>query len=123
MKTMTELHKNGHLGITSHRKKDYLKTAGQTSDATKEAKSSVKKTMKDIQEYCQKNPGKAMGIAAAVASVVSVALVKALSEKRSTNEKLFSDLFRKGETVWNFVKDGAKPAFQKIKKSMEAARE
>jgi hypothetical protein len=36
---------------------------------------------------------------------------------------VFSDLFRKGETVWNFVKGGVKPAVQKIKKSMEAANE
>lgn len=102
----------------SNMKQDYMKAAEKVTDAAKEAKSTARDSFKNVQKYCRENPGIAMGIAAGVGVLVSLALVKAFSEKESENEKMISDLFRKGEKMWNQFKSQGESAVKNIQEAV-----
>lgn len=122
MKTMTRTHRNGSTLDNGNLMKDTVNAAEQIAKAAKEAKSSATKAMEDLHAYCDENPGKAMGIAAGVAAMVSLSLVKMLTAKKSPSEKVFTDLFHSGEQAWKHLKAAGKPALQKNKKSVPAAK-
>lgn len=87
------------------------------NDAAQEATSAANKTFQNVQKYCRENPGIAMGIAAGVGALVSLALMKAFSEKESENEKMISDLFRKGEKIWSQIKSRVEPVVNDIRET------
>lgn len=110
---------DGNLsGESENLKRDYTRAAEKVTDVAREAKTKASDSFKDIQTYCRENPGIAMGIAAGVGALTALALIKAFSRKESENEKMISDLFRKGENMWKQMKNGVEPAVKSIRESV-----
>jgi ElaB/YqjD/DUF883 family membrane-anchored ribosome-binding protein len=99
-------------------KRDYMKTADHVIDAANEVKSSADETFKAVQQFCRNNPGIAMGVSVGVGALVGIVVLKVLSDEKSANEKMISDLFRKGERMWDEVRHRVEPAVKGIKESV-----